>query len=188
MNWLDIALAAIIVCSVIAGFSKGFARTALGFAATIFGLFCGLWFYGTVGASLVQWLSSRQLANLLGFFVIFISIVVIGALLGRLLEHVLRMAQLSWLNRLLGGAFGLLRGMLIGAVVVMAAMAFSVKPPPLSVAHSRLAPYAIGTANVLASAAPREVKDAFSNSYERIKQIWADSLKNGVRKLPEQTI
>jgi hypothetical protein len=39
---------------------------------------------------------------------------------------------------------------------------------------------------MLVAAAPLEVKNAFINSYDRIKQIWADTLKNGIRTLPEQ--
>jgi hypothetical protein len=39
---------------------------------------------------------------------------------------------------------------------------------------------------MLVSAAPVEMKNAFVNSYDRIKQIWADTLKNGIPKLPEQ--
>jgi hypothetical protein len=39
---------------------------------------------------------------------------------------------------------------------------------------------------MLVSAAPRQVQDAFINSYDRIKKIWADALKNGIHKLPEQ--
>jgi hypothetical protein len=39
---------------------------------------------------------------------------------------------------------------------------------------------------MLVATAPQEMKNAFVNSYDRIKQIWADTLKNGIRKLPEQ--
>lgn len=188
MNWLDFVLALIIVCSVIAGFRKGLARAVFGFAATILGLFCALWFYGIPGAYFAGWFSSPQLANLIGFLVIFIGIAVIGALLGYLLERLMHLANLSWLNRLLGGAFGVLEGLLVAAIIVMAMLAFSAKLPPHSVANSRVAPYVIDSARVLVAAAPREVKDAFRNSYDRVKQIWADTLKHGIRKLPEQTI
>ncbi len=186
MNWLDILLAVIILGCIIEGLRKGLARTGLGFVATIFGLFCGLWFYGVAGAYFSGLVHSKEIANLIGFLVIFAAIVTVGFLLSLLIERLIKMAHLSWLNRVLGGAFGFLRGVLVSAVIVLAMMAFSEKPPPQSVANSKVAPYVIDTARMLVSAAPVEMKNAFVNSYDRIKQIWADTLKNGIPKLPEQ--
>lgn len=186
MNWLDILLGILILGCVIDGFSKGLARTLLGFVATILGLFCGLWFYGIVGVHLKGMVGSEEIANLIGFLLIFAGIVALGGLLGWLIHKLLKMAHLGWLNRLLGGAFGFLRGVLIAAVIVLGIMTFSKNPPPQSVEHSRLAPYVVDTARMLVSAAPRQVQDAFINSYDRIEKIWADALKNGIRKLPEQ--
>jgi membrane protein required for colicin V production len=186
VNWLDILLGILVLGCIIEGFSKGLARTALGFAATIFGLFCGLWFYGTVGAYFKGLVGSQEIANLIGFLLIFAGIVGIGGLVGWLIHKLLKMAHLSWLNRLLGGAFGFLRGVLIAAAIVLGMMTFSKNPPPQSVENSRLAPYVVDTARMLVAAAPHEVQDAFINSYDRIKKIWADALKNGIRKIPEQ--
>jgi membrane protein required for colicin V production len=186
VNWLDILLAVIIVGCIIEGFAKGLARTGLGFVATVLGLFCGLWFYGVVGAFFIGLVHSKELANLIGFLVIVAAIVFIGFLLSLLIEHLIKMASLGWLNRVLGGVFGFLRGVLVAAVIVLAMMAFSEKPPPQSVANSQVAPYVIDTARMLVAAAPQEMKNAFVNSYDRIKQIWADTLKHGIRKLPEQ--
>lgn len=186
MNWLDILLVVIILVCIIEGFKKGLARTGLGFVATIFGLFCGLWFYGVVGSFFSGLVHSKEIANLIGFLVIFLGIVLLGFLLSLLIERVIKMVHLGWLNRLLGGAFGFLRGVLVAAVIVLAMMAFSTKPPPQSVANSRVAPYVIDTARMLVAAAPLEMKNAFVNSYDRIKQIWADTLKHGIPKAPEQ--
>lgn len=188
MNWLDIVLVIVIGVSVVDGLAKGLARAGLGFAAVILGLFGGLWFYGTVGSYLADYVSSRRLANLIGFFVIFLGIVLIGALLGRLLEKLFRLAHLSWLDRLLGGAFGFLRGVLVAAVIVLAMMAFAPKPPPRAVAHSRVAPYVIDAARVMAAAAPYEVKEGFRQSYDKIKRFWSDAVKKGTRMLPEEEI
>jgi membrane protein required for colicin V production len=187
VNWLDVVLGIIILVSVIAGIKKGLARTAVGLGAALLGLLCGLWFHGMLGAYLT-FTGSRSVANLIAFFVIFLTCVLAGSLIGLLIERLLKLVRLSWLNRLLGGGFGLIRGVLIAAIVVMAVMAFTTRPGPGSVTNSRVAPYVIDTARVLTAAAPFEVKNAFRNSYERIKQIWADALKNGPRRLPETEI
>ena len=180
MNGLDILLAAILATSVVAGFVKGFARSAVGLFAVLLGLMGGMWFYGPAGAVLLDFVSSRQLANIIGFFLIFFGVLLLGALASTLLAWLLKWAHLSWLDRLAGGGFGLLRGALIGAVIVLAVMAFSYKPPPRSVVGSRLAPYVVGTADMLAAAAPYELKEGFRRSYELVEKFWAEEVKRRV--------
>lgn len=182
-NWLDVLLGLILVVSVIGGLRKGIARTGIGFAAVIAGVLCGLWFYGTAGAFFRRFVSSPALANLLGFLAIFLTILVLGGLIGALIEKLLKLVHLSWLNRLLGGAFGAVRGVLICTVIVFVLMAFSTKPPPQSVAHSRIAPYVMGAARVMSYAAPHDVRESFHRSYEKLRQIWAEMFEKKHDKL-----
>ncbi|MGD0200030.1 MAG: CvpA family protein [Bryobacteraceae bacterium] len=171
MSWLDVVLGLILLLSVIEGLKKGFAQTFIGFVAVILGIFCGLWFYGIPGGFFARFIGPKHLANLLGFVFVFIVVVVVGAAVAALLEKLMKLARLTWLNRLLGGAFGIVRGVLVGAALVLVLMAFSSKLPPESVAGSRLAPYVMGAARLMADAAPREVRDGFQRSYEKLLKI-----------------
>jgi membrane protein required for colicin V production len=173
-NWLDILLGIILIASVIEGFKKGLARTGLGFLAVIVGLVCGLWFYGAVGNAFAGFIHSRSLANLVGFLAIFIGAILLGGLVGALIAKLMKVAHLSWLDRVLGGAFGVLRGALVGAVILLVMTAFSPKPPPLPVAHSRIAPYVMNTARLIVYAAPREFREGFRDSYDKLRRFWAD--------------
>jgi membrane protein required for colicin V production len=186
VNWLDILLLIVMIVCIVEGLKQGLVKTAIGLAAVVLGFFCALWFYASAGSLLSPYFTSQQIANLLGFLLVFLGVIAIGALLIWIIERFLKILHLTWLNRLLGGAFGFVRGLLTGAILVLAAMAFAPKPGPLSVANSRLAPYVIDTARVLVAAAPREVKDAYQNSYDRIKQVWADTLKHSFHKQPEK--
>ena len=188
MNWLDIVLIVLMSASILGGFAKGLVRTALGFTAAIAGLVCGLWFYRPLGMYVRDVVSSRPAANLLAFLLIFFAIVLAGALLGKLLAGAFKLAHLSWLDRALGGAFGLVRGVLVAAGFVLVLMAFASKYPPDSVTESRVAPYVIDGARAMAAAAPQEVKEGFRRSYDRVKEIWADAMKKGIRPLPKQVI
>lgn len=178
MNWLDFVLILVVGVSVITGLSKGFARTAIGFVSLILALFLGLWFYGIPAAVIREYLSSQQLANFAGFMAIFIGVLLLGALVEFGVYKLMKITHLSWLDRLAGGAFGVFRGVLIGAAVVTAFMAFAPKSPPASVAHSRVAPYVMYTARAMVAAAPREVKDGFRNSYDRVRVLWSDAVRS----------
>jgi membrane protein required for colicin V production len=102
---------------------------------------------------------------------IFVLVVLAGAAIAALIEKMMKLARLTWLNRLLGGVFGIVRGVLVGAALVLVLMAFSSKLPPESVAGSGLAPYVMGAAKLMADAAPREVRDGFRRSYEKLLKI-----------------
>ena len=96
------------------------AKRALLVAALVVGMLCGFWFYGIVAAYVIDYVTSRAIANLIGFFVILIGVLILGAIIGRILAKVFKWVGLSWLDRLLGGAFGIVRGFLIAAVIVSA--------------------------------------------------------------------
>ena len=173
MSWIDLVLALVIGSSVIAGFSAGFARVGVGFAALIVGMFCGFWFYGIVAATVIDYVSSRAIANLIGFFIILVVVLVLGAIVGRILAKFFKWVGLSWLDRLLGGAFGLVRGFVIAAAMVTVLLAFAPSPPPPSVVDSKLLPYVIDVSDVLAAITPREMKDQFYATKDKVQAVWS---------------
>jgi membrane protein required for colicin V production len=185
VNWLDWLLLAILALSTVAGLYRGFMRIGVSFAATVAALVAGLWFYGTVGAYVQDYVSHRMIANAIGFVVVFFAVQIAGSLLGYLLSKLFQVAGLSWLDRLMGGGLGLVRGAVLGAIVVLALMAFSHKPPPRSVVDSQVAPYVVEASQVMVAMAPREVKDGFQRSYSEVKKLWKQFLDSGVREIQQ---
>jgi membrane protein required for colicin V production len=173
LNWIDLVLLVFIGASVLAGFAAGFARVGVGFAAMIVGLFGGFWFYGIVAAYVLDYVNSRAIANLIGFFVIFFGVMIVGAVVGRILAKFFKWVGLSWLDRLLGGAFGLVRGFVIAAGMVTVLLAFAPSPPPASVLNSKMMPYVIDVAELFAALTPHEIKDAFYATKDKVKAAWS---------------
>ena len=186
MNWLDLVLGAMLLISVAAGVTRGLTRTIIGLTAFVFGLLLSCWLYGSVGAVFLDYVSHKTVANFLGFIVVYASIGLIGALLGWALVKFYKTVGLNWLDRLLGGGFGLARGFVVGTVFVMALMGFSRNPPPESVVHSRLAPYMIDSAQMFAWVAPRELRDAVTQSYEKVLDIWKKNVEGHIKSLPKE--
>jgi membrane protein required for colicin V production len=186
VSLLDLLLALIIVSSVMAGFVAGFARVGIGFCATIAGVVFGFWFYETPARWIHQYLSSQTVSNVLGFLVILWAVLLVGALVGKLVSMLFKWTGLSWLNRLLGGAFGFVRGALIGVAFVAVLLAFAPKPLPNWMVNSRLLPYAIDASDICASIAPAAVKDAFREGMQEIRKDWEEELKKARRKKGER--
>lgn len=173
LNWLDIVLALIVLCSAIAGLRAGFTRVVIGLAALVVGLLAGFWFYRLVGDQLQPWISTPAVANTVGFFLIFFGVALLGSIIAALLSKILRWVGLSWFNYLLGGVAGFARGALVVAVLVNILVAFAPTPVPNYLRNSRVLPYANGVASVLVEFAPHQLKDSFSHQMENLKQIWA---------------
>jgi membrane protein required for colicin V production len=174
VNFLDFLLLAIVVWSVIGGFTAGFARVSVGFAATVVGIFCGFWFYRIPGSFLADYLRSATAANLVGFFVVFALVVLAGGVVSKVLSRMFRWAGLSWLDRLLGAAFGFVRGALLAVAVATVVTAFAPKPPPRFIVDSQVMPYAGTAGNVFAALAPSELREGYHDTLGKLREIWRD--------------
>ncbi|HEX6895598.1 MAG TPA: CvpA family protein [Bryobacteraceae bacterium] len=174
MNWIDLVLISVLGLSVLTGLAAGFARVGVGFIAALLGIFAGFWCYGLAGDYVADYVSSRHMANLIGFFVIFFGIVIVGEIVGRILGKFLRWVGLSWFDRLLGGAFGLVRGFIMCAAVATVLLAFAPSPPPRSVVDSKLLPYITDVAGVLAAMTPHDIRESFRDAQEKVQKAWAE--------------
>lgn len=173
-NWLDIALVVLIVASAIAGLRTGFARVVIGLIATVAGIVAGFWCYRIVAAQLLAWTRlDERTANIFGFLVVFVGVLILGALVATLLARLFRWMGLSWFDHLLGGVAGFIRGALVIAVLADVFVAFAPSPVPAFIQSSRVLPYASELGIALAQLAPRELKDSFNRQLDNLKQLWA---------------
>ena len=178
MNWLDVVLLLLLLVSIVTSFSAGLTREVVGLITMVAALGAAVWFYGTAGSFLLPYVSSPGVAHFCGFLIVFCGVLLLGALLGRLLRRFINVAGLSFVDRLLGAGFGLVRGLLISIALIMALLAFTPgKSGPDAVAQSRVAPYVIDAARLFAAVAPHELKDGFHKSYDQVKTIWGKGLK-----------
>jgi membrane protein required for colicin V production len=185
MNWLDFVLALILAASVVAGFRRGLSRQIIGLVSGVLALVLGIWFYGAVGFYLLPYASSRTMANAGGFAVVFCGVLLLGAMVSFVVGRFLNVTGLSVVDHLLGAGFGLLRGLVFAVAIIMGVMAFSRGDnPPAAIVNSRMAPYVVDAARVVAAIAPHELKEGFHRTYAQVKAAWSDALDKGIRKLP----
>ena len=172
-NWFDIALVLIILWSALTGLRAGFARVVIGFVAAIVGLVAGFWFYRMVAERLIAWVKTPTVANIFGFLIVFVGVLILGSLIGSLFSRFFRWAGLSWFNHMLGGVAGFFRGALIIAALADVFVAFAPSPVPDFLARSRVLPYVGEVAGWLADLAPHSLKDAFDQQMQNLKRQWA---------------
>jgi membrane protein required for colicin V production len=185
MNWLDLVLGIILLVCIVNGFRRGFSRQIIGLVSGVLALLLGIWFYGIPGAWFATYLSSPALASAAGFALIFIGVLGVGGAVSAVVHRFLNFTGLSIFDHALGAGFGLARGALIAIAIVMGTMAFlRTDKPPRAIVESRLAPYVVDAARLVASMAPHDVKDGFRKTYAQVKSAWNHALEKGIHSSP----
>src|SRR3954453_2105 len=179
LNWLDISLVVVILWSALSGLRAGLARVVIGLVATLLGLVAGFWCYRLLAAKLLPWVKTETVANILGFVLILSGTLIVGSVIASLLSRLFKWIGLSWFNHLLGGVAGVLRGALIISALLDFFVAFSPSPTPTVLEHSQVLPVVSQLSGWLVNLAPRELKDAFTEQIQNLRQIWSKPPKKG---------
>ncbi len=174
MNWFDWMLAVIFVVSIVGGALSGMARMAVGLTATLAGIIFAARYFRPAGAFLRDYVGSPAIANAIGFAIVLVLFLILGALAGRTLAAAFRSVGIAWIDHLGGAAFGAARALLIAIAVVMVGLSLPRHTLPETIQQSRFAPYIAESAQVLASIAPPELKDAFTRNYEDVRRAWSE--------------
>lgn len=157
LNVLDIVFLIIVGISILLGMIKGFIRELFSLVFLIIGGVLAFLFYKDVGSSLVKLLKNRDAANFVGFIVIFAGVLIVGAFITYAIKKIFNFGPLKALDRILGGVFGLVRGILISMVIVLMFLAFPVHDDLLL--KSKTAPYLVDTIRVVVKWFPGSVAE-----------------------------
>lgn len=164
LNWLDIILLLILLVTFILGLIKGLIRQVIGILAVVLGLILASRHYAWLSWKLHSYISSDFWRNCLSFLLIFLAVVLLGWLVGFLLSKVMK-GSLSLVNHFLGGIFGLVKGLLIGAVIVFALLVFNFQREALI--GSKLAPACLKVSKALTVLIPRDLKVRFNETWKK---------------------
>ena len=153
MNILDIIILICLIPALIQGLIKGFISQAI----AIISLIACVWASARFGGVVCEWLSqyisgSEQVLRIAAFALIFILVIVVLSLIGKILDKIIQIVMLGWLNKLLGGVFAILKWVLIMSLIVVAFNSINqtfniVKPNVL--AESQLYPVLTEIANTV---------------------------------------
>jgi membrane protein required for colicin V production len=148
MNATDYLIIAAVLVSALVGAARGFLREAIGFAAWIIALFLAWHFSDLIEPHLGGLLAGVTVRPWAGRVIIVALILLCGSLFGGVVGHYVRLSIFSGLDRLLGFAFGALRGLVLVGVFVILGQLLRLDGE-LWWRYSHLMPYAESIANGL---------------------------------------
>ena len=121
MIWVDFVLLVIIGISMLLSLWRGFVKEAVSLASWIAALWVAMLFFHELSNWLARWIDTPSIRDVLGFAILFVATVLIGGLISYLAGQLVSKTGLSATDRALGMVFGIARGIVIVAVLVMLA-------------------------------------------------------------------
>ncbi|MBZ5629204.1 MAG: CvpA family protein [Acidobacteriia bacterium] len=165
-DWLIIA---VILFSVLVAAAQGFMYEVFSLAGVVAGYLFAAWGYRQVAPWYMPYVKTPWVADLCGFLSIFFVVVLLAGGIGRIARFGMKEAGLRWFDRVLGGMFGLVRGVALVMVFVLALASFS--PGSTLLARSRTAPYLLVLARAAVWVAPSQVRQQFRAGMDAIANI-----------------
>ncbi len=120
MNWLDIAICILLLIGLWKGYLNGFFVELTSIIALVAAVYGSLYFSNYAGDWLREQFDWEETYIAIASFVItFIVIIFVITYVGKLITKVIKTVQLSFLNKMAGGAFGVLKMAFLASVILM---------------------------------------------------------------------
>jgi membrane protein required for colicin V production len=148
---------------------EGFFREAFSLAGLAVGYLLAAWQYQRLADWFAPHLKSPWLGEIAGFLILFFAVLIVFGFAGRIARWAMKKAGLSAIDRVLGAVLGLLRGVLVVAVVLTAMTAFA--PAAKWLEGSQLAPYFLVGGRAAIWLAPAELRERFYQGLDYMRHV-----------------
>ena len=171
MNLFDFILIIILVYCFIRGIFRGLLKEISSLIGVLGGFYAAYTHYKQAGIYLKRWITDPNYINILSFLIIFICIFLIISILGIIIKYILKIVFLGWVDRVFGGVFGILKGILIGSVLLIVFTAFLSSDSGM-IKNSRLSKHVAIISDKMISVAPKELRYDYQTKKQDIEKVW----------------
>src|SRR5699024_8046536 len=120
MVWIDYFILAVIVLSILLSLIRGFVREAVSLGTWLAAFGLALTFAGPLSRWFTA-IDSDALRIILAFALLFVAVLIVGAVLNHVISALVDKTGLSGTDRLIGAVFGFGRGLVLVAALVLVA-------------------------------------------------------------------
>ena len=124
MNWYDILMIVIIVAGFLYGMIKGIVSELFALIGIVGGFVVAMKFSFILKPYILPFVKKEIVAVVFSFAVLLILTAVIFIMLGVFFRKALKIVHLSWLDRFVGGIFGIVKGLVIAGLISLLIFVF----------------------------------------------------------------
>jgi membrane protein required for colicin V production len=121
MAWLDIAILVVIGLSAVISLVRGFVREAFSLAVWVLAFWVSWSFFRDLEVPLRAWVGSPTARLGIAFVALMLATLIVGGLVNYLIVRLVERTGMSGTDRLVGMVFGVARGVLLVAALVLLA-------------------------------------------------------------------
>jgi len=154
LNFIDYILIAIVGLSMVLSLWRGFVREVISLIGLVAAFLIASRMSGQTGDFLGTWITNGTVADIAGFVLIFVAVMIVVGLVGAIIRRLVDLAALSATDRTLGIFFGAARGMGLIALCFLVYTSYSKVDEPW-LKESKLTPYAIELGEILGGLIPQ---------------------------------
>jgi len=171
MNLLDIVIIGIMGYCLIRGIFRGLIKELSSIVGVLAAFYAAYSYYPLIAYLLRRWITDTGYLNILSFFILFCLIFIAVSMLGVVIKYLLNIAFLGWVDRICGGAFGTIKGILLVSMLVMTLTTFLERGTPL-LKRSLLAPHVMLISENMAKVVPKDMKKKFREGGKALEKAW----------------
>lgn len=168
MNALDWLILVIVMFSALVAAAQGFFFEIFSLVGAVGGYLAAAWGCSKIAPWFLPYVKTQAFAELAGFLTIFLAIILLAGVIGRVVRWMVHEAGFRWADRLLGAAFGFARGAVIVTAGLLAITAFA--PESQQLKDSGLAGYFLVAGRGASWLAPSEIRQKFREGVDKLRQ------------------
>ncbi len=119
LYWVDVVIAVVVGLSVITGMFRGFVKELISLGVWVLAFWFAMTYSQIAGAWFKPYIADKTACTAVGFIIILVATLIVGAIVNGIISHLLHRSGLSGIDRLLGGGFGFVRGVFIVALLML---------------------------------------------------------------------
>jgi membrane protein required for colicin V production len=156
-NWIDYSIIGIILFSTLISIVRGFVREALSLIIWGAAFVIAYKFGSAFGIKFLSMIESETIQQIVGFVAVFFIALIVGAIANYFIGSLVYGTGLGGTDRVIGLAFGLVRGVLLVGVLLLSAALTNVNQSP-AWAQSKVLPQFTGLVNWLYGILPEKIE------------------------------
>lgn len=183
MSGADLAILGVLALSVLVSLFRGFIKEVFSILVWVAASFAAFQASPALAEGLAPHIDLPSARTIIAFVAVFVLVLVIGGLIGYLIGQVVEKTGLSPTDRMMGGLFGLARGMVI---VLLAVILARITPFPNDPwwQESRLIPRFEQMADWTVGFLPESVQDLLDDGQQQMQVTEELSVDDGSRAEP----